>query len=259
LVRPNLNVLVEMLSAIPQIEDLSLTTNALLLEKYAQPLKDAGLNRVNISLDTLDPEKFRKITRGGSFEQAWKGILAAERAGLTPIKINAVIMRGVNDDEILDLARLTLDHPWQLRFIELMPLGNQMPWGDGFPSPETAYISLEDIYQRIEPIGLEPVNGKLGNGPAVEYQLTGGKGIIGFISPLSEQHFCSRCNRMRLTADGYLRPCLMSDLEIPILPAMRAGESILPLLEKAVGLKPSGHKLGQQRAPDGRSMAQIGG
>ena len=135
LTRPNLPALVGMLSSIPGIQDISLTTNAILLERFAAPLAEAGLKRVNISLDTLRPERFAKITRGGSFEQAWRGILAAEQAGLTPLKINAVAMRGINEDEFLDLARLSVDHPWQVRFIEIMPVKNETAWGDGFPNP----------------------------------------------------------------------------------------------------------------------------
>lgn len=259
LVRRDLHVLVGMLTQIPGIEEVSLTTNGLLLEKYAASLAEAGLKRVNISLDTLDKEKFARITRGGSLETAWRGIEAAERCGLTPIKINAVLMRGVNDDEVVDLAKITLTHPWHIRFIELMPLQNQATWGEGFPDPREAYVRVEEAMEKLTVLGLEPINGKSGNGPAVEYRLKDGIGRIGFISPLSEGHFCNRCNRLRLTADGYLRPCLMSDLEIAVLPALRNGEAILPLLEKAVGMKPAGHSLANDQRPTGRYMTQIGG
>jgi len=259
LVRADLKVLVRMLADIPGIEDLSLTTNAFLLERYAVELFQAGLNRVNISLDTLNAEKFTKITRGGSLERVMRGIDAAEKAGLLPIKINAVAMRGINDDEFYDLARLTTDHPWHLRFIELMPLGNQNPWGPDFPSPQEAFISIQEIFDQLSPLDLVPEDGRVGCGPAVEYRLPGGAGKIGFISPLSEHTFCERCNRLRLTADGYLRPCLMSDKEIAILPTLRGGEAVLPVLQAAVAAKPESHKLATESAPEGRKMIQIGG
>jgi len=259
LVRADLPVLVRMLSGIPGIEDISLTTNATLLERFALELAEAGLTRVNVSLDTLDPVKFSRISRGGSLEKVLAGINAAEIAGLSPIKINAVAMRGINDDEFLALAGLTIEHPWHLRFIELMPIGNQHPWGPGFPTPQDAFISIQEIFERLEPLGLVQEDGVKGSGPAIEYRIPGGKGKIGFISPLSEHQFCQRCNRLRLTADGFLRPCLMSNLEIPVLQALRAGEPVLPLIQQAVEMKPEGHKLATEAAPDGRRMIQIGG
>jgi GTP 3',8-cyclase len=258
LVRKDLADLVRMISAIPGIEDISLTTNAVLLEKQARALAEAGLQRVNISLDTLNPDKFKRITRLGTFEQTWRGIEAAEACGLKPIKINTVVMRGINDDEILDLARLSLGHPWHIRFIELMPINNQQPWGEGFPSPQNIYFSLHEMKALLEPFGLEPVESKVGKGPAREYRLRGARGTVGFISPLGE-HFCSTCNRLRLTSDGFLRPCLLSDLEIPFLQAMREGEPILPLLQKAIQIKPAGHELSKDHLPEERSMNEIGG
>jgi GTP 3',8-cyclase len=259
LVRNDLPRLVEKLCLIPGIEEVSLTTNGQLLEHSAPLLAKAGLKRVNISLDTLIPEKFGRITRGGNFQKVWRGITAAETHGLTPIKINSVIVRGFNDDEIIDLARLTLEYNWHVRFIELMPLRNQQPWGQGFPDLETAHFPLDEILVRLQPLGLERVKEDSGNGPAVGYRLQNGIGKIGFISPMSEHHFCSRCNRIRLTADGFLRPCLMSDLEIPILPALRAGEPLLPLIQQAIRVKPVGHELALKQSPEGRYMAQIGG
>lgn len=259
LVRADLPVLIKMLAGIPGINDISLTTNAMRLEIMAAELKDAGLNRVNVSLDTLDAEKFARITRGGSLERVLKGIEAAEAVGLTPIKINVVAMRGVNDDEFLELARLTLQHPWHIRFIELMPIGNQQPWGEGFPQPQDAFISIQEIFERLNPLGLVSQDDAVGFGPAIEYRVPGGKGKIGFISPLSEHQFCQRCNRLRLTADGYLRPCLMSNLEIPILQQLRAGQAALPILQQAVNAKPESHKLASESAPEGRRMIQIGG
>lgn len=258
LTRPNLPALVGMLAAIPGIQDISLTTNALLLERFALPLAEAGLKRVNISLDTLRPERFARITRGGSFEQAWRGILAAEAAGLAPIKINVVAMRGVNEDEFPDLARLAVDHPWQVRFIEVMPIKNESPWGEGLPNSETAFLPIGEVQERLASLGLEPLEDKSGPGPAREYRIPGGLGRIGFISPVSE-HFCATCNRLRLTSDGYLRPCLLSDLEIPIREALRAGEPLLPYLQQAAGIKPREHELVQNHRPVTRCMIQIGG
>lgn len=258
LTRPNLPALVGMLSNIPGIEDISLTTNALLLERFAFPLAEAGLKRVNISLDTIRPERFAIITRGGSFEQAWRGILAAEQAGLKPLKINVVAMRGINDDEFLDLARLSVDHPWQVRFIEIMPVRNEAAWGDGFPNSIQAFIPIHEIKERLASLDLQPINGKSGSGPAREYVIAGGQGRIGFIAPVSE-HFCGECNRLRLTADGCLRPCLLSDLEIPIRASLRSGEPVLPLIQQAVMMKPLEHELEQNHRPLTRCMIQIGG
>ncbi len=259
LVRAGLPALVRMLAGIPGIDDISLTTNGLLLEQKVEELVDAGLRRLNISLDTLDARRYARITRGGDFERVWRGIMAAEAAGISLIKLNMVVMKGVNDDEIADMARLTLEHPWVVRYIELMPIQNQENWGEGFPHPAEAFLSVEDVLRMLKPLQLQPVDGHIGQGPAIEYRLPDGAGKIGFISPLSEEMFCHRCNRLRLTADGNLRPCLMSDLEIPLRDALRRGEDIQPLIEKAVALKPASHGLARQQNPNGRYMNQIGG
>ncbi len=258
LVRKDLPELVSLIRAIPGINDISLTTNGILLDKMAAPLAEAGLKRVNISLDTLDPQKFTRITRGGSLSRFWDGLHAAETAGLHPIKLNVVAMRGVNDDELIDLARLSMQHDWQVRFIEIMPIRNQETWGPGFPLPEDVYFPIQEMHKILAPLGLEAVEHSVGNGPAREYRLRGAVGTVGFISPLGEK-FCEGCNRLRLTADGFLRPCLLKEIEIPVLPALRAGESILPLLQKAVALKPSSHELEEENYPTGRCMRQIGG
>jgi cyclic pyranopterin phosphate synthase len=258
LVRQDLPELVRLISAVHGIQDISMTTNGILLDKLAAPLAQAGLKRVNISLDTLDPEKYTRITRGGSLIRFWDGLHAAEMAGLNPIKLNVVAMRGVNDDELVDLARLSLEHDWQVRFIEIMPIRNQESWGLGFPSPESVYLSIQEMLKIFEPYGLQPVEHAVGSGPAREYRLQGAAGTIGFISPLGER-FCDSCNRLRLTADGFLRPCLLKDIEIPVLPALRAGEPILPLLMKAVELKPTRHELEEEHYSTGRCMRQIGG
>jgi cyclic pyranopterin phosphate synthase len=258
LIRQGLVQFVRMLSDIKGIEDISLTTNGLLLDKLAEPLAQAGLKRVNVSLDTLQPEKFARITRGGSFERVWKGMEAASAAGLSPLKLNAVAMKGVNDEEILDLARLSLEHPWHIRFIELMPIKNQAVWGADFPNPEDCYLSIAEIQQLIQPLGAESIRrASPGSGPAQEFQVPGASGKIGIISALGEQ-FCDSCNRLRLTADGYLRPCLMNDGEVNVLGAIRRGEPVLPLLRQAVQNKPKGHDLSHSR-PEGRCMTQIGG
>jgi GTP 3',8-cyclase len=258
LVRKDVAGLIGLLAKIPGVEDLSLTTNAVFLENLAAPLADAGLNRINVSLDTLQAERFQRITRGGDIDLLWKGIEAAEKAGLQPLKFNTVVMRGVNDDEIEAIARLTYQHAWNMRFIELMPVKNQLPWGENFPLPSETFISAEEIRGRLAPLGLEPVEVHVGQGPAREYRLREAKGTVGVISPISE-HFCAACNRLRLTADGNLRVCLLNDLEVPLLKALRAGEPILPYLHKATELKPKGHELLNEQFPEERSMSEVGG
>ncbi|MEW5829967.1 MAG: GTP 3',8-cyclase MoaA [Chloroflexota bacterium] len=258
LVRPDALEIVRRLAAIPGIRDLSLTTNAILLEKMAKPLAEAGLKRVNISLDTLDADKFRRVTRFGDFSRAWEGILAAEAAGLTPLKLNTVVVGGFNADELPALARLTLDHPWHIRFIELMPVGNRHDWGEGFPAPAERYIPVQEMKAHLETWNLEPETPPTGNGPARTFRIPGAIGTVGFISPLGE-HFCDTCNRLRLTADGRLRACLLMDGEISIRSALRLGQPLEPLLAEAVRRKPRGHELAQHRYPEARRMAQIGG
>lgn len=265
LARLGLPGLVAMLAEIEGITDISLTTNGLLLERYAKELKAAGLRRVNISLDTLQPERFARVTRGGDLAQVWRGILAAEACGLHPIKLNAVAMRGLNEDEFLDLALLARDHPWHVRFIEFMPVADtgQGAWGEELPEPGGVFIPIAEVKERLKDLALQPVQSpeqkdERPGGPAREYIFPGAQGRLGFISPLSE-HFCQGCNRLRLTADGHLRPCLLSDAEIPLLPALRRGEEILPYLQQAVGMKPRGHELVQNHRPRNRCMTQIGG
>ncbi len=258
LVRADLPDLVRMIAGVPGIEDISLTTNGLLLDRLAEPLVRAGLKRINVSLDTLQAERFLRITRGGSFERTWAGILKAEELGLRPIKLNVVMMRGVNDDELEDVARLTLERPWQVRFIELMPIQNQAAWGEGLPLPEETYLPIAEMLARLEPLGLEVCGHGVGSGPAQEYRLRGALGKLGFISPVSEP-FCEQCNRLRLTADGNLRPCLLHDVEVPVRDALRRGEDLLPYLQQAIALKPMAHELEQQHSPSGRCMRQIGG
>ncbi len=258
LIRKDLAELVALIAAVPGIEDIALTTNGILLLDQAEDLAAAGLKRVNISLDTLQPDKFARITRGGKLERIWQGLEKAEALGLSPIKLNAVVMRGVNEDELPALARLSLERSWQVRFIEIMPVKNQTAWGEGFPSPEDTYLPIQEMLQILAPLGLQPVENGIGSGPAREYHIPGAQGRIGFISPLGEQ-FCERCNRLRLTADGHLRPCLLHDVEVPIRDALRRGEDLLPYFSQALELKPLAHELNADISPASRCMMQIGG
>ncbi len=258
LVRPDILEIVERIASIPGIEEVSLTTNAMLLERLARPLANAGLKRVNVSLDTLNATKFKRITRGGNIDWLWRGVAAAERAGLTPIKLNTVVVNGLNADELPALARLTIENPWHVRFIELMPVGNAQDWGEGFPTTPNRYISVQEMQSRLSNFQLEPVTNPIGNGPARTFRIPDALGTVGFISPLGE-HFCQNCNRVRLTADGYLRPCLLLDGEINVRDALRAGKPLLPFFQQAVDSKPQGHELLLQHYPESRRMAQIGG
>jgi cyclic pyranopterin phosphate synthase len=258
LVRPDIVDVVRRIASIPGIEEVSLTTNAMLLERYAGPLAGAGLNRVNISLDTLDADKFKRITRGGTIDRLWRGIAAAERAGLMPIKLNTVVVNNLNADELPELAHLTIENPWHVRFIELMPVGNAQDWGAGFPGSSDRYLSVQEMHARLAGFDLQPAVAPRGNGPARTFRIPGALGTVGFISPLGE-HFCQTCNRLRLSADGFLRPCLLMDKEINVRDPLRAGEPLLPLFERAVEAKPEGHELFLQHYPESRRMAQIGG
>jgi len=257
LVRKGLADLVAMIARIPGIDDLAMTTNGTLLARYAEELKAAGLKRVNVSLDTLRPERFRRITRLGELSDTLEGIAAAKEAGLAPVKVNTVVVRGMNDDEVVDFARLTVEGDWHVRFIEVMPLGGNIAWvSDG-------YVSAEEMRRRIQgELGeLIPAKMAVGGGPARYYRLAGAQGTIGFITPLSE-HFCYQCNRLRLTADGKLRPCLLSDYEIDLRTPLRRGATIAEikrLIVEAVRAKPERHHLSEGILPQGRTMSEIGG
>ena len=257
LVRKGLAGLVAMIARIPGIDDLAMTTNGTLLARYAEELKAAGLKRVNVSLDTLRPERFRRITRLGELSDTLEGIAAAKEAGLVPVKVNIVVVRGMNDDEAVDFARLTVEGDWHVRFIEVMPLGGNIAWvSDG-------YVSAEEMRRRIQgELGeLIPAKMAVGGGPARYYRLAGAQGTIGFITPLSE-HFCYQCNRLRLTADGKLRPCLLSDYEIDLRTPLRRGATIAEikrLIVEAVRAKPERHHLSEGILPQGRTMSEIGG
>jgi len=253
LVRIGLSSLIEMLAQIDAIDDIALTTNGILLARYADELKAAGLRRVNISLDTLKPEKFRLITRGGDLDDVLEGIEAAGTAGLNPIKINVVVMAGSNDDELTDFACKTVDDGWHVRFIEHMPFNSEMA--------SSSFVSVNEVRERLASLGeLEPCTFK-GNGPAKYYRLPQAKGTIGFITPVSE-HFCFHCNRLRLTADGKLRPCLLSEQEIDLRQPLRQGisaEELKKLIKRAVESKPQQHKLAQGCVPQNRPFSQVGG
>jgi cyclic pyranopterin phosphate synthase len=243
-----------MLAGVKEIDDLSLTTNGVLLKDQAAGLKAAGLKRVNISLDSLKRVRFKEITGHDRLPDVLGGIKAAQEVGLAPIKINVVVMRGVNEDELPDFARLTLDG-WNVRFIELMPILNR-----GVQQPE--FVSAKVMWDTVSTLGtLQPCSPLTGNGPANYYQLPGAKGTIGFITPVSD-HFCFKCNRLRLTADGKLLPCLLAGEEIDLRSALRAGaspEDIRQLILKAVASKPEGHRVSQGVVSQKRPMTQVGG
>jgi len=253
LVRAELPKLIRMLSQIEGIDEISLTTNGAFLKKYALELKQAGLSRVNVSLDTLKADKFRYITRLGKLETVLEGIEAAKEAGFVPVKINTVVMRGINDDEVLDFARMTYKEGCHVRFIELMPFKGV-----------AEFVPSVELRQHISLLGrLERCASTTGNGPAVYYRLSGAKGTIGFIAPHTDPSFCSRCNRMRLTPDGKLRPCLLAEDEIDLKMPLRNNASMAELkflILKAVASKPEHHRLngGNVRLVN-RKMSQIGG
>ncbi|MBI2850164.1 MAG: GTP 3',8-cyclase MoaA [Chloroflexi bacterium] len=257
LARPDFVKLVRMISEIKGIDDIAVTTNGILLAKYAKELKEAGLHRVNISLDTLKRERFKQITGGDKLADVLAGIETAHQVGLEPVKINTVVMRGKNDDEILDFARKTITEGWHVRFIEFMPFGSC-----GDEGVET--VPTAEIQERIKVLGkLEPVVGPAGNGPAKYYQLPGSKGSLGFITPMTE-HFCATCNRLRVTSDGHLRPCLLGNDEIALKNTLRSGASddeIKQLIQQAVAIKREEHHLSGELAPEvvTRPMYQIGG
>jgi cyclic pyranopterin phosphate synthase len=236
---------------------ISMTTNGRRLAELARPLKEAGLERVNVSVDTLNPEKFHRITRWGKLDEVMAGIVAAEAAGLTPLKINAVIARGYNEDEVAGLAALTLTHHWQVRYIEMMPFGEVAAFA------QDAVVSQGEIIQLIEAeLGaLEPIDGGRLDGEARLYRLRGALAPIGFISTVTNP-FCALCTRVRLTADGKLRLCLLRDDEGDLLTPLRAGASddeLRTLIRNLIWQKPWGHGLPDGVIPIGRVMSQIGG
>lgn len=262
LLRPRLVELVRAIASLPQTQDLSMTTNGFLLAPMAQNLYDAGLRRINISLDSLDSEIFDNISgnRGRSrWQQVWDGILAAHRVGFDPLKLNVVVIPGVNDHEILDLAALTIDRQWHVRFIEFMPIGNGDLFGD------RGWLSSAELRQRISDRWGLTESAIRGNGPADVFKIPGAKGTLGFISQMSEC-FCDRCNRMRLSADGWLRPCLLNETgQIDLKTALRSGVEPAELrtqVQDLLEIKPEINYKQRNSGTTGiytRTMSQIGG
>jgi cyclic pyranopterin phosphate synthase len=250
-IRPDLETLIHSLRAIPAISDLALSTNGLRLPQLATSYRAAGLDRVNMSADSLRSDRISSIARRNLAFDPIASALAAERAGLDPIKLNVVVMRGINDDEIGDFARLTLDHPWHVRFIELMPVGDmrELTWDHVVPSDE--------IIARLG--DLVPTQGPTrGNGPAAYYRLPGAQGTIGVITPMTHT-YCAACNRVRLTADGRLRTCLFGDHEVNLRDPLRRGESLVPYVLRALAEKPEAHGLLQMQVGGLRALSQVGG
>jgi cyclic pyranopterin phosphate synthase len=256
-IRPGIVDLVRRMAEVPGIKDLAITSNGILLDKIARPLAKAGVKRVNISIDTVNPDKFREITRWGNLDDVWRGIRAAEAAGMTPVKLNCVVVRNFNDGEdIIELARLTLENEWEVRFIEMMPFGEVTDF------QQSNVVSFREIRQKVE-----SVFGPLTEAsydyvdPSRPFQIPGAKGTLGFISSVTEP-FCQGCGRVRLTADGKLRLCLLRDDEVDLLTPLRNGasfEEIQELMRQGAFHKPWGHGLGDGIVAQTRAMNQIGG
>jgi cyclic pyranopterin phosphate synthase len=257
--RPDLIEIVERVGRVAGISDLAMTTNGILLPQLAVRLRRAGLRRINIHLDTLDPVRLRRVMRFGSFEEMWAGIEAAEAAGLTPIKLNAVVVRDYNESDVADLARLTVERDWHVRFIELMPLGN----GECARLSLSQYVPNPESRARIEAaLGpLTAIPSASSSDESQNFRLNGALGVVGFISPVSEP-YCGTCNRMRLTADGKFHLCLLNDDEMDVKHALRNGggpEAVERILLKAVAHKPTGHRLEEGISTRNRAMFQLGG
>jgi cyclic pyranopterin phosphate synthase len=256
-VRANIVKLVQGIASTEGVKSLSMTTNGVLLGKLAQPLKEAGLQRVNVSLDTLDPERFNRLTRWGKLDQVMEGIFAAEKAGLTPIKINVVVVRGYNDMDVAAMARLTYEHNWQVRYIEMMPFAGQTSF------QKQQIVSDAEILERISKELDVPgiLNHGILDGEARIYRLPGAIGSLGFISSVTLP-FCASCTRARLTADGTLRLCLLKDKEVDLLKPLRNGaslEDLRALILDGVWNKPWGHDLAKGEVALNRVMSEIGG
>jgi len=255
-IRPHLVELVREMKAFPGIDEISMTTNALLLSRMAADLKAAGMDRINVSFDTLDPVRFKEMTRGGRFDLVWAGLEEADRVGLSPIKINSVVVKDQNEHEVGDLAALTLDRPWQVRFLEIMPMeGVGTVYDEGLITSQVTQSRLESRFGPLEPISSAPGD------PARVWRIPGAPGTIGFISPVSDP-FCSSCNRVRLTADGKLRLCLLRNDEIDVRDMMRSGADDGALerqIRRGIWRKPWGHGLAEGDRNIGRGMSQIGG
>jgi cyclic pyranopterin phosphate synthase len=257
LVRRDLPHLIRSLAAVPGIDDIALSTNAVLLAPLAEELRAAGVRRLNVSLDSLRPERVDAIARrASSYAKIFAGLEAAERVGFDPIKINTVVMRGRNDDELEEFARITRERPWHVRFIEVMPVGENLDVS------ATEFVSASEMLDVVHRIGdLRPVPGPAGNGPATYFQFEGARGTVGVITPMSH-NYCDRCNRMRLTADGRLRPCLFGSIETPLRDPLRRGEPLEPLIQHTLTIKPERHHLVQGSAAGSGgllALSQVGG
>ena len=256
LIRKGIIEFTDRISKIPGISDLSMTTNGILLKEYAGDLKKAGLARINVSLDTLDRNKYKEITENGEINKVWEGIFEAERVGLCPIKINLVVVRGVNDNELVEFANLTKKHPFDIRFIEYMPIGSTSYW-----SNEKFVSSMETLERISQTEKTEPMETE-NQSTAKYYKLRDSIGRIGLISPISS-HFCRSCNKLRLTSDGRLRTCLFSDEEIDLKAILRSNhdkENINNILKEAVLKKPKAHNLKEGKNYSfKRTMSEIGG
>jgi cyclic pyranopterin phosphate synthase len=252
--RPQLELLVGMLRSIPGIEDISLSTNGVRLPELAGSFRKAGLDRVNMSADSLRPDRIRQISRRNTDFDPIAAATAAEQAGLSPIKINVVVMRGINDDELRDFARLTIEREWHVRFIELMPVGEmrELTWDHVVPS--------EEVLRQLEEIApLEPAAGPArGNGPARYFRFANARGTVGVITPMSHT-YCGSCNRVRLTADGRLRTCLFGDDEVDLRSPLREGLPLEPFFRSALSSKPKEHHLLQMQVGGLRALSQVGG
>jgi cyclic pyranopterin phosphate synthase len=261
LVRKDIVDIVAGIASVPGIEDVSMTTNGLLLGAKAEALRSAGLSRVNISLDTLDASKFRMIARRGELQKVLEGIEAAGRAGFSPIKLNFVVLKGMNDTEIEAFLRMSYEQPLHIRFIEYMPIGHD---DEGW---RNMYLSLDHVKKVAEglPWGTEPVPDVRGNGPSEDWRFTSGKGSFGLIHPISD-HFCASCNRLRLTADGQLKPCLYWVDELNLRPHVNDEQALEQMFFRALDIKPENHEMAarlafesQSHTPTNRRMSQIGG
>ena len=257
LIRQDLPVLVRQLRSLGILEDISLSTNAILLSDMAEELRETGIDRINVSLDTLRRDRFGDLARRPErfYDDTMEGIAAAEAVGFRPLKINCVVMRGFNDDEMADFAALTRERPWHVRFIELMPTEGNLFLSDRF-------ISADELLGRLENADdLRPVDGPLGNGPARYFRYPGAPGTVGVITPLSH-NYCDRCNRMRLTADGRLRTCLFGTHEVDLKTPLRDHGDVVPAVESALAEKPERHflQLGTASGSGGLSaLSQVGG
>ena len=253
-IRPQLEKLIGMLRSITGIEDIALSTNGVRLPDLAKQYRDGGLDRVNISVDSLRPERIAEIARRDMGFDPVRSATAAELAGLSPIKLNVVVMRGINDDEIEDLARLTIDHPWHVRFIELMPVGEManLTWDHVVPSSEVLERAAN-----AGPLSVDEGPAR-GNGPAKYFRFHGAPGSIGVITPMTHT-YCASCNRVRLTADGRLRTCLFGDHEVDLKTPLRDGFPLGAIFRDALNNKPLEHELLQMRTGGLRALSQVGG